>query len=107
MTLNKLLISIMKKFRDAQIVLDNIDEISSNLIDINITIEEGIKYHFRNIDWLGNKIQFEYLDLLLGIKSGDVYDEKMMNERLQMSMSGTDITSYIWMMGIYSLILTL
>ena len=43
--LNKLLISIMKKdFRDAQIVLENIDEISSNLIDINITIEEGIKY---------------------------------------------------------------
>ena len=83
-----------KGYRDAQIVLENIDEISSNLIDINITIEEGIKYHFRNIDWLGNtKYNSEYLDLLLGIKSGDVYDEKMMNERLQMSMSGTDITS--------------
>ena len=83
-----------KGFRDAQIVSKNIDEISSNLIDINITIEEGIKYHFRNIDWLGNtKYNSEYLDLLLGIKSGDVYDEKMMNERLQMSMSGTDITS--------------
>jgi len=83
-----------KGFRDAQIVLENIDEISSDLIDINITIEEGIKYHFRNIDWLGNtKYNSEYLDLLLGIKSGDIYDEKMMNERLQMSMSGTDITS--------------
>ncbi|GIR13113.1 MAG: hypothetical protein CM15mP23_16880 [Cryomorphaceae bacterium] len=29
----------------------------------------------------------------MGIKSGDVYDQKMMNERLQMSMNGTDITS--------------
>ena len=83
-----------KGFRDAEIVLDNVAEISPNLIDINISIEEGIKYHFRNIDWLGNtKYNSEYLDLLLGIKSGDVYDEKMMNERLQMSMSGTDITS--------------
>lgn len=83
-----------KGFRDAQIVFDTIYEISPNLIDINITIEEGIKYHFRNIDWLGNtKYNSEYLDLMLGIKSGDVYDEKMMNERLQMSMSGTDITS--------------
>ena len=83
-----------KGYRDAQIVLDNIDEISPNLIDINITIEEGIQYHYRNIDWLGNtKYNSEYLDLLLGIKSGDVYDQKMMNERLQMSMSGTDITS--------------
>ena len=43
-----------KGYRDAQIVLENVDDISSNLIDINITIEEGIKYHFRNIDWLGN-----------------------------------------------------
>ena len=83
-----------KGFRDAQIVSDNIDEISPNLIDINITIEEGIQYHYRNINWLGNtKYNSEYLDLLLGIKSGDVYDQKMMNERLQMSMSGTDITS--------------
>lgn len=83
-----------KGFRDAQIVSDNIDEISPNLIDINITIEEGIQYHYRNISWLGNtKYNSEYLDLLLGIKSGDVYDQKMMNERLQMSMSGTDITS--------------
>lgn len=83
-----------KGFRDAQIVLDNIDEISPNLIDIYITIEEGIQYHYRNIDWLGNtKYNSEYLDLLLGIKSGDIYDQKMMNERLQMSMSGTDITS--------------
>tara|TARA_A100000164_G_scaffold379437_1_gene423713 strand:+ start:985 stop:3459 length:2475 start_codon:yes stop_codon:yes gene_type:complete len=83
-----------KGYRDAQIVLENVDDISSNLIDINITIEEGIKYHFRNIDWLGNtKYNSEYLDLLLGIKSGDVYDEKMMDERIQMSMSGTDITS--------------
>lgn len=83
-----------KGFRDAQIVLDNIDEISPNLIDINITIEEGIQYYYRNIDWLGNtKYNSEYLDLLLGIKSGDVYDQKMMNERLQMSMNGTDITS--------------
>ena len=83
-----------KGYRDAQIVLEDVHDISSNLIDINITIEEGIKYHFRNIDWLGNtKYNSEYLDLMLGIKSGDVYDEKMMGERLQMSMSGTDITS--------------
>lgn len=83
-----------KGFRDAQIVLEEISNLSPSLIDINISIKEGIKYHFRNIDWLGNtKYNSEYLDLLLGIKPGDVYNEKMMNERLQMSMSGTDITS--------------
>ena len=83
-----------KGFRDARIVKKDIFSISENLIEINIVIEEGIQYHFRNIDWLGNtKYNSKYLDQLLGIKAGDVYDEKMMNERLQMSMSGTDISS--------------
>ena len=83
-----------KGYRDARIVKEEITDISDKLIAINLTIEEGLQYHFRAISWLGNtKYNSDYLNQMLGIKSGDVYDQKMMNERLQMSMSGTDISS--------------
>jgi outer membrane protein insertion porin family len=83
-----------KGYRDARIVNEEIVTISDKLISINLTIEEGLQYHFRNISWLGNtKYNSEYLNQMLGIKAGDIYDQKMMSERLQMSMSGTDISS--------------
>ncbi len=83
-----------KGYRDARIIKKEIINVSDKLVKIDIIIEEGFKYHFRNIDWIGNtKYTSDYLNLLLGIKAGDVYDEKMMNERLQMNMSGTDISS--------------
>ena len=83
-----------KGYRDARIVEEEITTVSDKLIGINLTIEEGLQYHFRNISWLGNtKYKSEFLNQMLGIKAGDVYDQKMMSERLQMSMSGTDISS--------------
>jgi len=83
-----------KGYRDARIVKTEKRDNAKKTLDIDIIIEEGIQYYFRDIDWLGNtKYKSEYLDQLLGIQSGDLYDEKMMNERLQMSMSGTDISS--------------
>jgi len=83
-----------KGFRDARIIKNEVYDVSEELIGINLQIEEGVQYHFRNIDWLGNtKYKSAYLNQLLGIKAGDVYDQKMMSERLQMSMSGTDVSS--------------
>ena len=81
-------------YRDARIVSRKIEDVSEELIKVDLTIDEGIKYYYRNIRWLGNtKYTSTYLDQVLGINKGDLYDEKMMNERLQMSMSGMDISS--------------
>ena len=83
-----------KGYRDARIIKTEKRDHTKKTLDLDIIIEEGIQYYFRDIDWLGNtKYKSEYLDQLLGIQSGDLFDEKMMNERLQMSMSGTDISS--------------
>jgi len=83
-----------KGFRDARIIKNEVYNVSEKLIGINLQIEEGVQYHFRNIDWLGNtKYNSQFLNQMLGIKAGDIYDKKMMSERLQMSMSGTDISS--------------
>tara|TARA_B100000780_G_C21120823_1_gene453980 strand:- start:345 stop:2822 length:2478 start_codon:yes stop_codon:yes gene_type:complete len=81
-------------YRDARIVSRKIEDVSEELIQVDLVIDEGIQYHYRDINWLGNtKYPSEYLDQILGINKGDVYDEKMMDERLQMSMTGVDISS--------------
>lgn len=80
--------------RDARIVKTEMRNSSDKTIEIDIVVEEGNPYYFRNINWLGNtKYSSEYLNQILGIQSGELYDEKMLNERLQMNMTGSDISS--------------
>ena len=78
-----------KGFRDGRVLSDSIYEISENRIGIKLKIEEGDKYHYRNINWVGNvKHSNEVLDQLLGIKLGDVYDRKTMDAQLGRGSEG-------------------
>ncbi len=77
-------------FRDAHILSDSIYAINDKRIGIDINVEEGKKYYYRDISWVGNtKYSNEYLDQLLGIKKGDVYDKKTMESRLGLGVDGT------------------
>ncbi len=70
-------------YRDAKIVYDSISVNDDNTIDIHIGIEEGEKYYFRNITWLGNtKYSSEFLSQVLGIRKGDVYNNTVLEEKL-------------------------
>ena len=70
-------------FRDARIIYDSIVRYDDNTIDIYIGIDEGPKYYFRNITWIGNtKYSSEVLSTVLGIKKGDVYNQKLLDEKL-------------------------
>lgn len=70
-------------YRNANIVFDSIYDINEKRIGILINIEEGNKYYFRDISWVGNsRHSTEYLDQLLGIKPGDTYDKKTLHKRL-------------------------
>ncbi len=71
-------------YRDARIVADSVVKSPvENKVDVYITVDEGSKYYFRNINWIGNTVYpYEYLDLVLGIKKGDVYNLKELNKRL-------------------------
>lgn len=72
-----------KGYRDAQVLDDSIYKINEKRIGIDISLEEGPKYYYRNISWVGNsKLPDEVLDQLLGIKKGDVYDKELLEERL-------------------------
>lgn len=76
-------------FRDAMIVSDSIADAGENLVDVYINIDEGQKYYLRNVNWVGNTIfNTDDLNNVLRMQKGDVYNMKLLNERLQ-----TDETS--------------
>ncbi len=83
-----------KGFRNATITHDTIRYVSARKIAIDITIDEGNRFYFRNIDFTGNtKYSSDTLVKLLGIKRGDVYNKKKLDSRLYMNPSGVDISS--------------
>ncbi len=70
-------------FRDAVIVRDSVWNVDDKHVNILIEVDEGKKYYIRNITWVGNTVfSSEYLERILGMKSGDVYNQKLMNKRL-------------------------
>jgi len=72
-------------YRDAIIVADSVVKSleDSTRVDVYMTIDEGGKYYFRDITWVGNTVYpYEYLDAVLGIKKGDTYNLKELNKRL-------------------------
>lgn len=70
-------------YRDARIVSDSIYQIEPGRLAIDINIDQGKKYYFRNIKWTGNSIyDADALNSILKIKKGDVYDMVTMQKRL-------------------------
>ena len=71
-------------FRDASIEEDSIWNNDDKHINIYLKIDEGQKYYLRNITWVGNTVvNTDYLDAVLGMKKGDVYNQKLMDKRLK------------------------
>lgn len=83
-----------KGYRDALIVRDSIYRIDDRNVGIDIVLDEGHKYHYRNITWTGNtKYTSETLDGILGIKKGDVYNKELLDKNLTLSETTLDISS--------------
>ena len=84
-----------KGYRDAQIIADTAYYVDDRDLRINITLDEGKKYYFRNIFWRGNtKYTTGRLDSILGIKKGDVYNQTLLNQKLNYDPNGgLDISS--------------
>ena len=70
-------------YRDAQILEDSVSNFDDKHVDVYIKVDEGKQYHVRNISWVGNTVyQTDQLAALLGMKKGDVYNQKLMHKRL-------------------------
>ena len=83
-----------KGFRDAKITNDTVYSNNDNTVTIEITIDEGDPYLFGSITFIGNtKYTNEELLNQLGIDSGDVFNQSILDSRLFGSQEGNDISS--------------
>ena len=70
-------------YRDAHIVVDSVVPFDDKTVDVYIQVEEGNQYHIRNINWVGNTVyESQGLSEVLRMKPGDVYNQKMLDERI-------------------------
>ncbi|MDO1513545.1 POTRA domain-containing protein [Maribacter confluentis] len=70
-------------FRDARVISDSVVKIDENNIDLHIKVEEGDKYYFGDIDFVGNTVYTDrQLNQVLGIKKGDTYNGVLLRERI-------------------------
>ena len=76
-------------FRDAAIVEDSIWNEDEKHVNVYMKLEEGDKYYLRNVTWVGNTVvTTDGLNQTLGMGQGDVYNQKLINKRLQTDEDG-------------------
>ncbi len=81
-------------YRDASVVKDSVYKFNDKSVNIEIWLDEGNKYFFRNITWIGNtKYPTSLLSQTLGINKGDVYNQQKLDEGLFISQNARDVSS--------------
>ena len=83
-------------YRDARVIEDSIYPISDELIGIHLKIQEGNRYYFGDVDFVGNTVYSDReLNQLLGIKKGDSYNGVQLKKRIADTSKpdGEDITN--------------
>ena len=70
-------------YRDAALLMDSVVNYNEKKVDIFLKVEEGQKYFLKDIRFVGNtKYSTDYLSAVLGMKPGEVYNQKKLDERL-------------------------
>jgi outer membrane protein insertion porin family len=70
-------------YRDARIVSDSIIKKDEKNIAINLELEEGDKYYFGDIKFLGNSVYTDQqLKQILGISKGDTYNGVLLKKKI-------------------------
>ena len=85
-------------YRDARIISDSLirDENDPNSISLNLQIEEGKKYYFGDINFIGNTVYGDNtIQQILGLKKGDTYNGVLLKKRIADTSKpdGNDITN--------------
>ncbi|MDA9035756.1 BamA/TamA family outer membrane protein [Flavobacteriaceae bacterium] len=72
-----------KGYRDARIIKDTLVLNEDNTLSISFDIDEGNRYYFGDISFLGNTVYNDYqLSQVLGIVKGEPYDGVLLKKRI-------------------------
>lgn len=84
-------------FKDFAILADSMYVIKDNRIGLKIRLEEGKQYFLRNVDWVGNSVyRKEDLTKQLNIEKGSVYNQSLINDRLNGAAGAADAVSNLY-----------
>ena len=85
-------------YRDATIIEDSVWTVDEKHVNVFVKVDEGQQYYLRNITWVGNTVvTSDYLNQSLGMKKGDIYNQKQMKKRL--SEDDDAVGNYYWNNG--------
>lgn len=84
-------------FKDFTILSDSLYTTSDDRVGLTIRIEEGDQYFLRDIEWTGNSVyRKEDLQRVLNIKRGTVYNQSLINDRLNGTAGAQDAVSSLY-----------
>ncbi len=85
-------------FKDFTILKDSLYKISENRIGLRIKVNEGNQYFLRKVDWVGNSVyRKEDLNKVFNVKKGSVYNQSLIDDRLQGSGGAEDAVSNLYL----------
>ncbi|UII80795.1 outer membrane protein assembly factor [Flagellimonas sp. CMM7] len=83
-------------YRDARVLSDTFVKVDENNIDLKISVEEGDKYYFGDINFVGNSVYTDrQLAQVLGIRKGATYNGVLLKKRIadDSKPDGEDLTN--------------
>ena len=84
-------------FKDFTILSDSLYTVSENRVGLKIRIDEGKQYFLRNVDWVGNSVyRKEDLKKVFNVEKGTVYNQSLIEDRLNGSSGAQDAVSNLY-----------
>jgi outer membrane protein insertion porin family len=84
-------------FKDFTIVSDSIYRVSEDRLALLIRIDEGKQFFLRNVDFVGNSVyRKEDLNKVFNVEKGTVYNQSLINDRLNGTAGAEDAVSNMY-----------
>jgi outer membrane protein insertion porin family len=84
-------------FKDFTILSDSLYNISEDRVGLKIRIYEGQQYYLRNVEWVGNSVyRKEDLAKVFNVDKGTVYNQTLINDRLNGTAGAEDAVSNLY-----------
>lgn len=84
-------------FKDFTILSDSLYTMSEDRVGLKIRIDEGQQYFLRNVNWVGNSVyRKEDLASVFNVKKGAVYNQSLIDDRLNGSAGAQDAVSNLY-----------
>ncbi len=85
-------------FKDFTILSDSLYPISEDRVGLQIRLEEGEQYFLRDVEWVGNSVyRKEALERVFNVEEGTVYNQSLINDRLNGSAGAEDAVSSLYL----------